>query len=116
MQVQVTARGFHASDELKNNVTDKTKELTRFYENIISAHVILEAEDKNRRSAELVLNARHKSIAGRGRGENMGLALDDAFSKVERQLKKLNERDKDHKQKGLKSALEEQRKSHGDLF
>lgn len=105
MIIQVTARHFQASDALKENVTDRFKDLTRYYENIISGHVILEAEDKNRRSAEVIVSTKKKHLTASGKGANMGLAIDEAFSRVERQLKKFSEKKKDHKDKSLKDSL-----------
>ncbi|OGJ87646.1 MAG: ribosomal subunit interface protein [Candidatus Raymondbacteria bacterium RifOxyA12_full_50_37] len=107
MNIQFTARHFTASDMLRESITDQVRDLTRFFENIISVHVVLDAEDKLRRTAELVVATRGKSITGKGSGENMGKAVDQAFSKVERQLKKLNQKIKGHKEKGLRKTMQE---------
>ncbi len=105
MNVQFTARHFHASDALKQDVTARAEDLIRYYENITSAHVILDAEDDIRKKAEIVLNTKQKSITGKATDEKMGMAIDNAFEKVERQLKKLNQKVKGHKEKGLKENL-----------
>ncbi|MFH0919215.1 MAG: ribosome-associated translation inhibitor RaiA [Fibrobacterota bacterium] len=105
MNIQFTARHFHASESLRDNITDRAEDLTKFYENIISAHIILDAEDTLRQKAEVVVSTRKKSIAGKAQDEKMGRAIDAAFDKVERQLKKINEKIKGHKEKGLKNSL-----------
>ncbi|MBL8029095.1 MAG: ribosome-associated translation inhibitor RaiA [Fibrobacteres bacterium] len=105
MNVQFTARHFHASDTLKQNVISRAEELVKFYENITSAHVVLDAEDDLRKKAEVVLNTKGKSITGKSEDEKMGAAIDAAFAKVERQLKKQNEKVKGHKERGLKNTL-----------
>jgi ribosomal subunit interface protein len=105
MNIQLTARHFHASDSLRDNVTGRAEDLTRFYENIISAHIILDAEDTIRKTAEIVVTTRKKSITAKAHDEKMGPAIDAAFDKIERQLKKINEKIKGHKEKGLKSNV-----------
>lgn len=107
MNVQFTARHFHASEMLKESSIARAEDLTRYYENIISAHIILDAEDDLRKCAEVVISTRGKSITAQAEDEKMGAAIDAAFDKVERQLKKLNSKIKDHKEKGLKASLEE---------
>jgi len=105
MNIQFTARHFHASDTLRDNVTGRAEDLTKYYENIISVHVILDAEDELRKKAEIVITTRKKNITGKAQDEKMGPAIDAAFEKVERQLKKINEKIKGHKEKGLKNSL-----------
>jgi putative sigma-54 modulation protein len=105
MNIQFTARHFHASDALKASVIARAEDLTRYYENITSAHIVLDAEDEIRKKAEVVLNTKQKSITGKAEDEKLGAAIDSAFDKVERQLKKVNQKIKEHKQEGLKRSL-----------
>jgi putative sigma-54 modulation protein len=105
MNIQFTARRFHASDAMKESVIARAQDLTRYYENITSAHVILDAEDEIRKKAEVVLNTKRKSITGKAENEKMGAAIDAAFDKVETQLKKVNQKIKEHKQEGLKRSM-----------
>ena len=107
MIIQVTARHFQASDALKGHVTDRFRDLTRYHENIISGHIILSSEDRNRRGAEVIVSTKRKHMTASGQGENLGLAIDEAFTRVERQLKKFNEKKKGHKERGLKNSLGE---------
>jgi putative sigma-54 modulation protein len=105
MNVQFTARHFRASETLKETVTARAEELTRYYENITSVHIILDAEDDIRKTAEIVLHTKHKDITGTAKNEKMGVAIDGMFDKVERQLKKLNQKIKNHNDVGLKRSL-----------
>jgi ribosomal subunit interface protein len=107
MNIQLTARHFHASDALRDNVTGRAEDLTKYYESIISAHIILDAEDSIRKKAEIVVTTRKKSITAKAQDEKMGPAIDAAFDKIERQLKKVNEKIKGHKEKPLKNTLSE---------
>ena len=105
MIVQFTARHFEASETLKESSVGRMKDLTKFYQNIISAHVILSAGRKNQRNAEVIVGTKKRPITARGRGDNIGTAVDKAFGRVERQLKKLNEKIKSHKNTALKESL-----------
>lgn len=96
MDIQITARHFHSSEGLNEKIEAKINKLSKFYENITAAVVILDAEKKNSRSVEIKLNIKDKSITAKAEEENMGKALDSALMKVEKQLKKANELQKDH--------------------
>jgi ribosomal subunit interface protein len=116
MNTQFTARHFHASEGLKNRAIEKINDLTKYYENIISARIVLNAEDKLRRVAEIILTTKRKNITGRGNGERMGVAIDDAFSKVESQLKKLKQKKKHRKGKALKASVAEYLQTPGETL
>jgi len=97
MNIKVTARHFTASENLQNRVQEAAENLQKFYPNITDVTVILDAEKKNLRRAEIIVNVLHQTIAAEGEEENMGKALEIAIERVERQLKKENEKLKSHK-------------------
>ncbi len=96
MNVQFTARHFHASQELQDNMTADVRALQQFYNNIIDAHVILE-QHKSSRSAEIKVNILNKTISAHAEEENMGKAVEKVLDRIQRQLKKENQLLKSHK-------------------
>ncbi|MGL1933642.1 MAG: ribosome-associated translation inhibitor RaiA [Fibrobacterales bacterium] len=96
MNVQFTARHFHASQELQDNMTADVQALSQFYNNIIDAHVILE-QHKSSRSAEITVNILNKTVVAKAEEENMGKAVEKVLERMQRQLKKENELLKSHK-------------------
>ena len=101
MNVQVTSRHFKGSLELQSYVKDLVAKLGKFNDSLTGAHVILEAEKKNIRRAEIILSVFDKSVCVSCEEENMRKAVDKAYFKAERQLKKENQKLKGHRSQKL---------------
>ena len=105
MNIKVTARHFNASDALQARVQEEAERLRKFYPQITDISVILDAERKNVRRAEFIVNILHQTVSAGAEEENMGKALDLAIERIERQLKKENEKLKSHKAQSLSSVV-----------
>lgn len=105
MNIKVTARHFNASDALQQSVQEAAESLQKFYPNITDINVILDAEKKNLRRAEFIVNILHQTISAEAEEENMGKALDSALERIQRQLKKENEKLKSHKAQPMASVV-----------
>jgi ribosomal subunit interface protein len=57
---------------------------------------------------EIVIHMAGHTVAATAKAENLGKAIDAAITKVERQLKKINEKIKSHKGKGKTREPEEE--------
>jgi putative sigma-54 modulation protein len=88
MKTKVTARHFDLTPEIKERAEEQIGSLTRYFDNIISAEFILDAE-KHRRIAELNVKISNHSIMGNGETDDMIAAMDIATDKVVGQLKKV---------------------------
>lgn len=97
MKIQITARHFHASPQLHASLKESLDKLARFNDSITGAHVILDAERNGIRRAEIIVRILDKSICAHAEEENMYKAIEAMLDKVERQLKKENEKLKIHK-------------------
>jgi len=96
MEFQITFRHSKASESLKQVIQDDLDKLQRFFDNITSARVILDTDSINKK-AEIVLNLYNHTVTATSKAENIGKAWDEAIGKAERQLKKINEKLKNHK-------------------
>ena len=96
MKKQITARHFDLTPEMKAKAEEEMEGLTRFFDNIVSAEMVLDAE-RHRRVAELKVNVFNSLIAGRGETDDMYTAIDVAVDKVKTQLKKYKGKLKDRK-------------------
>lgn len=105
MNIKVTARHFNASEALQARVQEEAERLQKFYPNITDITVILDAEKKNLRRAEFIVNILHNTITAEAEEENMGKALELAIERAERQLKKENEKLKDHKAQPMAAVV-----------
>jgi putative sigma-54 modulation protein len=96
MDVQITTRHIEVSSALRKSVTDKINRLQRFYEKCTSCHVVLGSEHADK-TAEIVMTVRGKTLTAKARSEHVRKSADAAIDKLERQLRRLNERVKEHK-------------------
>ena len=96
MSIEVTARHLHAT-RIKAYATEKAQFLMDEFPRIEHIHVILDAE-KHRKRAEVVLQAKdHIRIEADDEQDDLRAALDKAFDKTERQLRKKREKVQDHR-------------------
>ncbi|MEA2031795.1 MAG: ribosome-associated translation inhibitor RaiA [candidate division Zixibacteria bacterium] len=87
MLKKITARHFDLTPEIKDSAEEEMDRLTRYYENIISAELVLDAE-RHRRRAELKVNVYNNTISGSEESDDMYVSIAKAVDKVIGQLKK----------------------------
>lgn len=98
MEIRITSRHEKASPSLQDTITAELNKIEKYSEKISSCHVILDSEVVEKK-VEITMHAFNREVVGIAKAENIGKAFDEALSKVERQLKKINEKIKDHKHK-----------------
>ena len=96
MDIRITFRHKKSSQSLQDTIHDEVSKLEKFADNITSCHVILDTEGLNEK-IEITMHAAGHEVVAHETAENLGKALDGVIEKVERQLKKLNEKIKSHK-------------------
>ncbi|GBD26543.1 Ribosome hibernation promotion factor [bacterium HR30] len=96
MNITVTFRHVGTSDGLRNYATQKVERLRKFARHLIDAHVILDVE-KQRHRAEIVVSGRDLQLSAAEETNDLYSALDLALDKIERQLKKWDDKRKNRK-------------------
>jgi len=87
MNIEITARHFDLTPELREHVEKEVGGLTRFFENIVSSEVILDVE-KYRQTAEVKAKVYNAVITGSADSDDMYASIEMAIDKVKKQLKK----------------------------
>jgi putative sigma-54 modulation protein len=87
MLKKISARHFDLTDEMKATAESEMEGLTRYFENIISAEMVLDTE-KHRRKAELKVKVYNNTLTGTGDTDDMYSSIAMAVDKVKGQLKK----------------------------
>jgi ribosome hibernation promoting factor len=95
MQVTVTFRHIEPSEALRKYAQDKIGRLSKYLHRPMEAHVILSVLKKNHR-AEINLLANGTSLFSEDETADLYSAIDLAHDKIERQVKKLNAKRKNH--------------------
>ncbi len=91
MDVHITTRHCKLSDEEHNAAVKAAEHLMRFHENILRVDIVA-IEDAGVKQAEFAVRVQGHTIVAKEHGVDHGKAIHDAREKVERQLKRLNER------------------------
>lgn len=105
MKIQITARHYHASRNLHQNLVESAERLAKFNGSLAGVHYILDAGQPDAPKAEAVVRIRDKSVVARAEEGTMGKAIEMMLEKLERQLKKENEKVKAHQGGTLVDAL-----------
>ncbi len=108
MNIQFTARHFKGSESLQQRIQEEVDRLEKFYDRITACHVTLDAESKSRVSAEIKIAVRDRHLVAKAHSDVMIKAFEAAIDKIERQLKKSNEKKREHRkiEKPAQPALE----------
>ena len=86
MNIEITARHFDLTPELKEHIENEVSGLTRYFENIISSEVILDVE-KYRQTAEIKVKVYNASLNGKSDTDDMYASIDKVIDKLERQIR-----------------------------
>jgi ribosome hibernation promoting factor len=95
MQVTVTFRHIEPTDALRQYAEGKLQRLSKYLHRPMDAHVILSVLKKNHR-AEIHLSANGTALFSEHMTGDLYSAIDLALDKVERQVKKLSAKRKNH--------------------
>ncbi|MFY4729983.1 ribosome hibernation-promoting factor, HPF/YfiA family [Nitrospira sp. BLG_2] len=97
MQILVTGRHMEVTDEVREFVLAKAGKLSKYYDRIHEIEVILDHESEEF-TTEMIVRADHKhTFVASGSGPEIIPLIDAITEKLERQLKKLKEKRRNHK-------------------
>ena len=97
MQVLVTGRHVEVTNEVREYVETKAGRLTKYYDRIHEIEVVLDHESEQF-SAEMIVRANGKhTFVARGTGPDTFALVDEIVLKLERQLTKFKEKNRNRK-------------------
>ena len=91
MNIEITARHFSASEQLKDLVYEKIKKIEKFNSGIISCHVIFNKEN-NSENVEIIAHAKGYDFVAHENADVFERSLVNAFDKISIQIKKQHEK------------------------
>lgn len=93
MQVNISARHGHLSDETKSKITAKAERLLRLFDRLLSIDVTVDLEHEQNPSVDVRVSAEHKhDFLAVEQATSLMAALDGAIHKLEQQLRKYKEK------------------------
>lgn len=97
MDIRFMGHNLSVTEGMKEHMRGKLEKFIRYAPRLVESHVVLKKE-KYRFEAEVTLLAKNLRAYGEGMSkENIYTAIDQACTRVEKQLKKFREKVKDHK-------------------
>ncbi len=106
MQISVSGRHMHVSQDLQDYARSKASKLSQFFDKIQTVDVIVSKEGLNY-AVEIIVKPDHReSLVGRDSGSDIKACIDVIVDKLERQITKHKEkiRNRKHRQGGQPEA------------
>ncbi len=110
MQIRISIRHGHLSDQSQAKISTKLEKLTRFFERLTEIVVTVDLEHPENPTVDLKVSAEHKhDFVATGRLENLMASVDSVVDKMEQQLRKYKQKVQDrhrgpgHRQQGVSS-------------
>ena len=110
----ITARHFDLTAEMKDRAEAEMDSLTRYFDNIIAAELILDTE-RHLRKAELKVKVYNNIITGTADTDDMYGSISSAVDKVKGQLKKYKGKLKDKKPEQITELVDDTTKPATDV-
>ncbi len=98
MEINITGRHFQVTEAMKDHIIDKMQRLDKFSSKLESARVVLEVQ-KFIHIAEITARGKNLRLVAKHRDSDMYAAFDGCFGNIQLQLRRIHEKDKDHKGK-----------------
>ena len=97
MQISVSGRHMHVSQDLQESARAKVSKLVQFFDKIRAVDVIISKEGLNFAVEIIVKPERHESFIGRDSGPDIKACIDLILDKLERQVTRHKEKIRNHK-------------------
>ena len=93
MQIRISIRHGHLSDQTQTKISTKLEKLTRFFERLTEIAVTIDLEHPENPTVDLRVSAEHKhDFVATSRTDNLMTAVDGVVEKMEHQLRKYKEK------------------------
>jgi len=100
VQIKISARHGHLSDETQQFIRDKAQKLLRLFERLTMIEVTIDLRNENTKVVEFVVQAEHKhDIVARESHDDILAAVDLVMAKLEGQLRRYKEKIQDHRRR-----------------
>lgn len=100
MEIIVSARHSQLSQSMKEEAEARVAKMAEKHGKLTKAEVVMDTV-KDRNLAEIVIHGKGINLTTKGEGENLYVAIHDAADHMDRQLKKISDKRKDHSGKHL---------------
>jgi len=114
VQIKISTRHGHVSEQTQSKISNKVEKLTRFFERLTLIEVTIDLQRPETPSVDLRVSAEHKhDFVATDRSDDLMASIDTAVDKMEQQLRKYKEKVQDrhrgpgHRQQRAASEAEQ---------
>ena len=106
MQINISTRHGHLSNETQEQIKEKLEKLIRLYDRLSAIEVTVDLEHRDAPDVDLRVSAKHKhDFVAVSRSMELMASIDDVVEKMEQQLRKYKEKVQDrHRGPGPRAA------------
>ena len=99
MEISVTGHHVNLSEGTRSQIQDEASRLERFFSPLLECHVTIAEEGRNKK-ANIVVHVHAQTLTSAHEAERLSAAVDGALQKMQRQLKKLHDKRRNHRSGG----------------
>ena len=97
MQIKISTRHGHLSEELQEHIREKAGKLLHFFQRLMMIEVLVDLKD-DEKFVEFLVSAEHKhDFVASERNKDLLAAVDLVLAKLETQVRKYKEKVQDHR-------------------
>lgn len=101
MLFDITGKHIEITEAIREHAVEKTSKLPKFYNSINKISVIIEGSEGKTHSVEIIASSEHNNVfIAKEAGDDVYSCIDTTVHKLERQLKKKKEIERDNKHIG----------------
>jgi putative sigma-54 modulation protein len=98
MLFTISGRHLEITDAIRSYAEEKTSKLPRYYNSITSVEVVLEGNEGGNQSVEIIARGEHSNVfVAHETGSDIYTCVDLAMHKLERQLRRKKEKQRNNK-------------------
>lgn len=98
MLITITGKHLEITDAIRSHVEEKVEKLPRYFDGVSQVEVIIEGNDGGRPSVEIIARGEHSVLlVAKETGEEMYACIDLAVHKLERQLRRKKDKQRNNK-------------------
>ncbi|MCD4830890.1 MAG: ribosome-associated translation inhibitor RaiA [Anaerohalosphaeraceae bacterium] len=106
MEITFSAKHIELTDAIRILIEDKVARLPKFYNSLNGIEVVLDGSEGGGSSVEIIARAEHSRVfVAKEVGADMYACVDEAVRKVERQLSRHKEKERDNKHSGSPNKI-----------
>jgi putative sigma-54 modulation protein len=96
VQINISSRHGHLSNETQEKIKEKLEKLTRLYDRLSAIELLVDLEHRDAPSVDLRVSAKHKhDFVAVSRAMELMASIDEVVEKMEQQLRKYKEKVQD---------------------